>query len=157
MQTIKQFILNNVHILKTIEDKQLFLYLSLIAFFLIVLIMIIYFIGRKTGQLEILKNQDELVKLQRKDAVKRSKAVLNGQLREQIAPFLPNFPCNPDDVRFLGKPVDFVGFVGLTNKDTVEEVLFIEVKTGQSKLSNREKSIKECIQNKKVRYVEYHL
>ena len=46
----------------------------------------------------------------RKDAVKRSKAVIGGQVAEQIAPFLPNFPANPSDARFIGKPVDFIVF-----------------------------------------------
>ena len=49
----------------------------------------------------------------RQDAVKRSGAVKGGQLAEQIAPFLPEFPCDPVDARFIGKPVDFVAFPGL--------------------------------------------
>ena len=49
----------------------------------------------------------------RQDAVKRSNAVKGGQLAEQLAPFLPNFPCNPADAHFLGQPIDYIAFPGL--------------------------------------------
>ncbi|MBR5401055.1 MAG: hypothetical protein IK102_04510 [Treponema sp.] len=93
----------------------------------------------------------------RQDAVKRSNAVKGGQLAEQLAPYLPNFPCNPADARFIGKPVDFVAFPGLDQKGTADEVLLIEVKTGASQLSQREKAIKEAVKTGKVRYVEYRI
>lgn len=154
---------------------------ALMLLFVVVLLVLFYFIGRKIGKLEIMQKQSELLKSERADAVKRSRSVLGGQLCEQIAPFLPNFPCRPDDARFIGKPVDFIGFVGLSEsfeeenipmgkseKDLgnpkekergfekeIDEILFIEVKTGTSKLSPREKAIKKAIEQKKVRYVEY--
>ena len=91
----------------------------------------------------------------RKDAIKRSRSVIGGQLAEQVAPFLPGFPCNPGDARFIGKPVDFIAFPGLTEDNTVHEVLLIEVKTGQSALSGREKEVKRAVAEGRVRYVEY--
>ncbi len=96
-----------------------------------------------------------LLKKIRKDSIKRSRAVIGGQMVEQIAPFLPDFPCNPADCRFLGKPVDIVAFCGASEKDKIEEIIFIEVKTGESQLSNREKEIRECIKKGKVRYEVY--
>lgn len=96
-----------------------------------------------------------LLKKERQDAVKRSRAVLGGQMVEQVAPYLPNFPCNPADARFIGKPIDFIGFSGLAEKNCVDEVLLIEVKTGESKLSDREKEIKNAVKEGRVRYVEY--
>lgn len=93
----------------------------------------------------------------RSDAIKRSKAVRGGQVVEQVAPFLPGFPCNPEDARFIGKPVDFIAFPGLSETDSVDEVLLIEVKTGQSALSSREKEIKKAVKAGRVRYVEYRL
>ena len=91
----------------------------------------------------------------RSDAIKRSRSVLGGQLAEQVAPFLPGFPCNPGDARFIGKPVDFIAFPGLTEDDKVHEVLLIEVKTGKSALSGREKEIKRAVAEGRVRYIEY--
>lgn len=93
----------------------------------------------------------------RSDAIKRSRAVIGGQVVEQVAPFLPNFPCSPSDARFIGKPVDFVAFPGLSKNDTVKEVLLIEVKTGKSALNNREKEIKKAVNEGRVRYIEYRL
>ena len=91
----------------------------------------------------------------RKDAIKRSRSVIGGQLAEQVAPFLPGFPCNPGDARFIGKPVDFIAFPGLTEDNTVHEVLLIEVKTGKSALSGREKEVRRAVAEGRVRYVEY--
>lgn len=93
----------------------------------------------------------------RKDAVKRSRAVIGGQVAEQVAPFLPNFPCSPADARFIGKPVDFIAFPGLSEDDTVDEILLIEVKTGQSELSSRERQIKNAVKDGRIRYVEYRI
>ncbi len=95
------------------------------------------------------------IKQERKDAVKRSRAVLTGQFSEQLSPYLPGFPCNPSQVKFLGKPVDFVAFVENPDTALVEEILFIEVKTGNSKLTEREQSIKNTIAQHKVKFVEY--
>ena len=91
----------------------------------------------------------------RSDAIKRSRSVIGGQVAEQVAPFLPGFPCHPGDARFIGKPVDFIAFPGLTEDNTVHEVLLIEVKTGKSALSGREKEVKRAIAEGRVRYVEY--
>lgn len=110
------------------------------------------FLGRLIQKLKDLS----LLKKQRKDAVKKSRAVIGGQVTEQLAPYLPEFPCNPGDVCFLGKPVDFIGFTGLTESDEIHEVMFIEVKTGQSKLNGHEKQLKDAIQKGRVRYVEYN-
>lgn len=93
----------------------------------------------------------------RKDAIKRSKAVIGGQVAEQIAPYLPDFPCSPSDAKFIGKPVDFIAFSGLSETDKVDEILLIEVKTGQSSLSSREREIKKAVKEGRVRYVEYRI
>ncbi len=93
----------------------------------------------------------------RSDAIKRSRSVIGGQLAEQVAPFLPGFPCNPGAARFIGKPVDFIAFPGLTAENKVNEVLLIEVKTGKSNLSGREREIKRAVAEGRVRYVEYRV
>ncbi|MBO4439080.1 MAG: hypothetical protein J5798_06980 [Spirochaetaceae bacterium] len=113
--------------------------------------------GKKIGAIEAEKNQEKLLEEARIDAVRRSRSVLNGQLVEQVAPFLPNFPCNPADCRFIGKPLDFIAFAGLEEHDNVDEILFIEVKTNSSQLSPRERSLKEAVEKKKIRWVEFRV
>ena len=96
------------------------------------------------------------LKKERQDAINRSRAVIAGQMTEQVAPFLEGFPCNPADARFIGKPVDFIAFPGLMENDEVREVLLIEVKTGTSTLSSREKEVKKAVEQGRVRYIEYN-
>lgn len=92
----------------------------------------------------------------RSDAVKRSRAVLGGQFLEQLAPFLPDFPADPTEVRFIGKPVDFIAFHGASS-GTVERVSFIEVKSGGSKPSSVERALRDAIAAGKVEWVEYRV
>ena len=127
---------------KALENPR---FLLVLIVFLLTLLIIQFF-----------RNQCDKKKL-RKDAVKRSKAVINGQVAEQIAPFLPDFPANPSDARFIGKPVDFIVFSGLSENEKIDEILFVEVKTGKSLLSQREKEVKKAIEKGNVRYVEYRI
>ena len=76
---------------------------------------------------------------------------------EQLAPYLPDFPCNPGDVRFVGKPIDYVAFPGSAEGKPIEEIVLIEVKTGQSQLSTREKEIECAVKKGRVRYEVYRL
>lgn len=114
-------------------------------------LVLLFFILFIIQSFRLLKNN----KKNRSDAIKRSKAVIGGQVVEQLAPYLPNFPCNPGDAKFLGKPIDFIAFSGLSEKDIVDEILLIEVKTGKSELSKREKEVKKAVEQGRVRYVEY--
>lgn len=94
------------------------------------------------------------VRDERKDAVKRSRAVISGHVAEQLAPYLPNFPWNPGEARFIGKPVDFLIFKGLEDR-RVEEVIFVEVKSGGSRLSPVERSLRDAVQQGRVSWKEY--
>lgn len=129
------------------------LILILFILFTIVVLVLVFFSGRWIQKLV----DKKMISEERRDAVKRSRSVLGGQFSEQLAPYLPNFPCNPGDVRFVGKPVDYVAFPGSAQGEKVNEVIFIEVKTGESALSQREREIKEAVLNGRVRYVEYHI
>ena len=124
-----------------------------LIFFMLILALFVFFLGFITALFVIKKSS----KSERKDAVNRSRAVLSGQMIEQVAPFLPDFPCNPADVRFVGKPIDFVAFPGAVDNKPISEILFIEVKSGNSVLSEREKEIKLAVEKGKVRYVEYRI
>jgi predicted Holliday junction resolvase-like endonuclease len=120
------------------------------------LIVAAFRVGKKQGMLISERTEAERIERARKDAVERSRAVLSGQISEQIAPWLPDFPVNPSEARFIGKPVDFVAFSGVEDGN-VHEVIFIEVKTGRSALSPTEKSVKDAIIQGHVRWVEYRI
>jgi predicted Holliday junction resolvase-like endonuclease len=89
----------------------------------------------------------------RQDAVQRSQAVIAGKVHEQLIPYLPAFPFNPKDVRFLGSPVDLVVFDGLA-EGRVRRVIFLEVKTGGAGLTSRERSVRDAIQARDVEWAE---
>ena len=117
-------------------------------------------LGRRSGRLEAERRLEAGMAAgtvaARDDAVRRSRAVLTGQIGEQLAPFFPDFPCDPADARFLGKPVDFVAFPGASD-GSPREVVFIEVKSGDARLSGPERAIKAAIESGRVRWVEYRL
>jgi len=115
-----------------------------------------FLIGKFIGKLLERKSLEKRIEDERKDAILKSRAVLGGHFAENLAPYLPNFPFNPSECKFVGKPIDFIVFKGLDNKQT-EEIIFVEVKSGKSKLSGTEKHIKEVIQNKKVKWMEYRV
>lgn len=122
-----------------------------------VTVLIFLAIGIVVGKAVQAAKTQQIIKTEREKAVKKSREILGGQFGEQIAPFLPNFPCNPGDCKFLGQPVDFIAFPGSAEGKSVDEVLFIEVKSGRSQLSEREKQIRSAIKNGRVRYIEYRL
>ena len=113
-------------------------------------------IGIRTGKAEAGREYEKKLPLEREDAIKRSRAVLGGLAFEQLAPWFPDFQYDPTELRFIGKPVDFIAFPG-AGTGNINEIVFIEVKTGNSKLSNVEKSLKKVIERKAIRWHEYRL
>jgi predicted Holliday junction resolvase-like endonuclease len=92
----------------------------------------------------------------REDAVKRSQEVLKGKVTEHIIPYFDDFEFDPRDCRFLGSPIDFVVFDGLS-KDDVKRIVFLEVKTGASAtLTTRERAVRDAVKALKVEWRTIH-
>ena len=136
------------------QNQETFLAL---AAFLFAACVLFFFLGTLFARLYFRASLSKMIADERSDAVKKSRAVLGGLAGEQVAPFLPDFPCNPADARFVGKPVDFVAFPGAADGEEIKEILLIEVKSGEASLSKRERQIKACVENGLVRFVEYRL
>jgi len=130
--------------------------LAIIILLLIGLVIIAYKLGHKAGAFRRDKYWEAELPNHRKDAILKSRAVLGGHFSEQLAPFLPDFKHLPTECRFVGKPIDLIVFKGMDEKD-INEVVFVEVKSGKAKLSPVEKKLKETIKNKKVRWEEYRI
>jgi predicted Holliday junction resolvase-like endonuclease len=90
----------------------------------------------------------------RRDALLRSRAVIAGKVVEQLTPYLPDFPFNPKDARFLGSPVDLVVFDGL-DEGAVRRVVFVEVKTNGGTLSERERDLRDAVRARRVEWLEW--
>ncbi|MFZ5627758.1 MAG: Holliday junction resolvase-like protein [Spirochaetota bacterium] len=93
---------------------------------------------------------------ERRAALAKSRQVIGGTFSEQLAPYLPDFPFDPTEARFIGKPVDFVVFRGLS-AGAVDEVVFVEVKSGKSRLNRNETSIRQAVASGRVSFVEYRV
>jgi predicted Holliday junction resolvase-like endonuclease len=89
----------------------------------------------------------------KKDSTFRSSAVNWGKSIEHFVPFMTKFPVPPEDVVFLGMPIDYVGFTD-TDSKTKCEVHFIEVKSGKSILMGKQRNIKKAIQEGRVKWHE---
>ena len=121
---------------------------------IIALFFIILFVGYLIGKYITQKKFEEKIPGLRETAIKQSRAVLSGQFSEQIAPYLPDFPYKPTEARFIGKPIDFVIFKGMDQKE-INEIVFVEVKSGQSQQSKVEKTLKSAVESKNVSWHEY--
>ena len=77
----------------------------------------------------------------------KSQSTKHGLLAEQFLPFSTNFPGDPKNFRFLGSPIDGVLFDD-------DKVLIVEFKSGRSRLSDRQKHIKELIEHGRVYFKE---
>ena len=92
----------------------------------------------------------------RKDAVEKSRAVILGKVTEHVVPFFPGFHHNPKDARFIGTPVDFIVFDGLDDGE-VRSIAFVEVKTGSSSLTTRERQIRNAVKQRLVEWEELRI
>jgi predicted Holliday junction resolvase-like endonuclease len=123
---------------------------------LVGVVFILVILGFILGKLFADRKWEEKVPEIREDAIKRSRAVLGGQFSEQLAPYLPDFPYSPTECRFIGKPIDFIVFKGMDEKD-ITEVKFVEVKSGKANLSTHERKLRDVIREKKVTWEEYSI
>ena len=77
----------------------------------------------------------------------KSLQIIHGKSLEQFIPFLKSYPYDKKNFRFIGSPIDGIQF----NED---EIVFVEFKTGKSKLSEKQRKIKEIINKKRVKFLE---
>lgn len=92
----------------------------------------------------------------RADAINRSQAISKGKITEHLVPYFPEFEYNPKDARFLGSPVDLIVFNGLSDGE-LKEVVFLEIKTGNSVLTQRERQIRMKVEEGKIRWAELRI
>ena len=95
------------------------------------------------------------LELARKESVRISRATRDGRAYEQLVPYLPEFEDQFDrcDARFLGSPIDFVVFDGLYGPDRdLNEIVFVEVKSGRPTLNKAERAVREAVEDGRVRW-----
>ena len=79
---------------------------------------------------------------------KKSSEIRLGKIAEHMAPFVKDWPYDPNYFRFLGSPIDGIQF----NEDSI---LFIEIKTGKSRLTDTQRDIKQLVKEGKVKFASF--
>jgi predicted Holliday junction resolvase-like endonuclease len=106
-----------------------------------------------------MKERAQSLKKLRKSISLRSevgaKAVNIGFILERLAPSMKTFRFEHNDCRSLFDPIDYLIFEGLTLKQKVDRILFVDIKTGGARLKSTQKEIKELVGRKKVRWDLY--
>ena len=70
-----------------------------------------------------------------------------GRIFEQFIPFANNFQWDKSKFIFLGKPID-----GIVFEDN--RIIFLEFKTGQSKLTPNQERVKQLVSEGKIEFKE---
>jgi predicted Holliday junction resolvase-like endonuclease len=104
--------------------------------------------------------RDEQMELRRRKhaatdgAEKKAMEVGLGLVLEKIVTGWNGFPHEPHDCRSLFEPIDYVAFDGLTEKAAVEQVAFLDVKSGDAKLNKHQRLVRDAIKDGRVDYRE---
>jgi predicted Holliday junction resolvase-like endonuclease len=106
------------------------------------------------------KKIEEWEKYEMKKALDKSveiqRPVLKGKISEQLYPIMYEKEGNLSDLRFLGSPIDYIKFEGLSDLDKTGKITikFIEIKTGNATLNKNELAVKKAVQEKEVYWEE---
>ena len=93
------------------------------------------------------------IKHVRKDTADRQRSTIKGDISEIIAPWSMDCVDSVKELRFLGSPIDFVGFKGLDGEGEIE-IKFIEVKSGKSRLNKNQRRIRDAVEANRIEWVE---
>ncbi len=88
-----------------------------------------------------------------KAAARTAEAVNIGQMIEHIVPVLEGFRYETADCRALFDPIDVIIFKGLT-QSKVDQITFLEIKTGRARLNQHQKMVSDAIDRERVFYEE---
>jgi len=111
------------------------------------------------AQLEEIKEKKEVLKKLKEMGAEKSKkgakAINIGFILERIAPTMDSFRFNHNDCRSLFDPIDYIIFEGLSKKNKIDRIFFVDIKTGAAKLSKKQKEIKNVVTSGKIDFKKY--
>lgn len=116
------------------------------------LLLLLVAVGRLRSKL---RQVSASIPIERKQAVKEHKKESGrtkvGQTIEKLIPMMEEFRYDPSDARFIGAPVDYVIFHGLTEGE-IRELVFLEVKSGKEGLTPVQRQVERCALLQQVRF-----
>ena len=116
--------------------------LNIILSIIVLLILLILFLSQSYYKNKISKLQANLKKT---TSDKMSLSTKYGQISEEFFPLEQSYPYNSKNFKFLGNPIDGIQF----NED---KIILIEFKTNSSKLSTKQRHIRNLINDKQVEF-----
>jgi len=75
-----------------------------------------------------------------------------GKIAEQIVPAFLTFPYTQSECRPLFEPIDYIIFAGLSRAHHVEAIKFVDVKTGDARLSRGQRQIRDRVIEGQIRH-----
>jgi len=93
---------------------------------------------------------EEIAKGRKILSQKKSSEVRLGKIGENMAPFIKDWPYEHRRFRFIGDPIDGIQF-------TDEEIIFVEIKTGRSRLTTSQRNIKRLVAAGKVSFATFRI
>lgn len=76
-------------------------------------------------------------------------AVNLGSILERVAPAMATFPVRLTECRSLFDPIDYLAFPG-ADRGVIEAIEFVELKSGNSRLTNRQKQVRDVVERGNV-------
>ncbi len=116
--------------------------LNIILSIIILLILFILFLSQSYYKNKISKLK---ANLKQTTSDKMSLSTKYGQISEEFFPLEQSYPYNSKNFKFLGNPIDGIQF----NED---KIILIEFKTNSSKLSTKQRHIRNLINDKQVEF-----
>jgi predicted Holliday junction resolvase-like endonuclease len=77
-----------------------------------------------------------------------------GNILERVAPALATFPVRLSECRSLFDPIDYVAFPG-AERGVIDAIEFVELKSGASRLTNRQKQVRDAVERGDVGLATY--
>ncbi len=107
---------------------------------------------------EEIKAFPKKIKDEVKTALDKQRNVIKGQLSEQIYPLSKDCNWCASEMVFLGNPVDYLVFKGMSSvmageKKEIDEILIVDVKAGTAGLSTHQRRIRDAVKAGRVSFV----
>lgn len=134
-----------------INDVELFVY-GISITLLIVTLVSLWRNRRYNKATEMLEQKLTFLESRAKKELsdRKSSEIRLGKIGENMAPFFRDWPYDPNQFRFLGNPVDGIQFGN-------DEVVFVEIKTGKARLTASQKTVKQLVQEGKVKFATFRV
>ena len=146
--------LKSSHVGLTIRCRRGILWqpVSMTAVLILIVLLLAIAVAALARRVVNLQRRLDRADARQKAAVNTSRSVHVGKIAEQLAPLLPGFPNSPRDVQWAGGAIDAIVWDGLEEKRDDLDIVFLDVKTGQARLNDRQRRIRDAAEAGRVRF-----